>query len=222
MGRCVWFLITVCTFMLGASARSAMAQSEAVLRGQLVAEADGSALPQGSVTLTSASTRSSLQTAVDPTGHFSFPQVGPGEYVLTGTADGFASRELRLSLEPREIRAVTLPLAVAGVAVSVSVTGELTALPSTHSPSSTVLTAERLESLPAAQRFGLPDAIVTTAPGMIRGHDDFVHIRGEEVALNPFINGVAFWENPHAVFSAGFSPDVIDSANVMTGGFPAE
>ena len=57
---------------------------------------------------------------------------------------------------------------------------------------------------------------------MIRGHDDFVHIRGHEVALNPLINGVSFWENTHAVFSAGLSPDVIETANVMTGGFPAE
>ena len=57
---------------------------------------------------------------------------------------------------------------------------------------------------------------------MIRGHDDFVHIRGHEVALNPLINGVSFWENTHSVFSAGLSPDVIETANVMTGGFPAE
>ena len=49
-----------------------------------------------------------------------------------------------------------------------------------------------------------------------------MHVRGEEVALNPLINGVAFWENPHAVFSSGLSPDVIETANVMTGGFPAE
>lgn len=49
-----------------------------------------------------------------------------------------------------------------------------------------------------------------------------VHVCGEEVAANPLINGVAFWENAHAVFSAGLSPDVIDTANAMTGGFPAE
>jgi hypothetical protein len=64
--------------------------------------------------------------------------------------------------------------------------------------------------------------IVTSAPGMTRGHDDFVHIRGHEVALNPFINGVSFWENPHVVFSPGLGADYIQSVNVMTGGFPAE
>lgn len=201
---------------------SASAQSEAVIRGRLVAEADGSAIAQGTVTLKSITTGASVRATVDPTGRFAFPDVSPGEYVLTGASDAFSDRDVRFILEPREVRTVTLSLALSGVAVSVTVTGEVAALPSTHSPSSTVLRSERLESVPVSQRTGLPDAIVTAAPGMIRGHDDFVHIRGEEVALNPLINGVAFWENAHAMFSAGLSPDVIDTANVMTGGFPAE
>jgi outer membrane receptor protein involved in Fe transport len=40
--------------------------------------------------------------------------------------------------------------------------------------------------------------------------------------LNTFINGVSFWENPHTVFSSGVTPDIIQTANVITGGFPAE
>lgn len=198
------------------------AQSEAVIRGQLIADADGSVLPQGTVKLTAIANGTSTAAMADSIGGFTFPNVSPGEYRLTGSAEGFSNRDLRLVLEPREVRAVTLRLAVRGVAVNVNVTGELAPLPSTHSPSSTALPAERLERLPVSQRTGLPDAIVTAAPGMIRGHDDFVHVRGEEVALNPLINGVAFWENPHAVFSSGLSPDVIETANVMTGGFPAE
>jgi hypothetical protein len=199
-----------------------LAQSEAIIRGQLVADADGSALPQGSVTLKSMSTGTSTQTAVDSMGHFTFPNVTPGEYLLSGTADGFSSRDVHLILDPRDVRTVTVRLAVRGLTETVVVRGQIAPLPSTHSPSSTSLSAGRIESLPISQRTGLPDAIVTAAPGMIRGHDDFVHVRGEEVALNPLINGIAFWENPHAVFSAGLSPDVIDTANVMTGGFPAE
>jgi hypothetical protein len=208
--------------VLALSAMPVRAQSEAAIRGQLIADADGSALPQGSVTLTLRSTGTTTETTVDSTGSFTFPSVGPGEYLLTAIADGFARRDVRLVLQPREVRAIDMRLVVREVRVRVDVSGELAPLPSTHSPSSTSLSAERLESLPVSQRTGLPDAIVTAAPGMIRGHDDFVHVRGEEVALNPFINGVAFWENPHAVFSAGLSPDVIETANVMTGAFPAE
>ena len=200
----------------------ARAQSEAAIRGQIVAAADGSPLGQGRVTLKSISTEASTETTVDSTGRFTFQGVSPGEYMVSGSCEGFEGRDVRVVLEPREIRAVTLALEVRPLNVSVNVTADVPSLPGTHSPSSTTLTADRLDALPVSQRMTFPDALVTAAPGMIRGHDDFVHIRGEEVALNPFINGVAFWENPHAVFSAGFSPDVIETANVMTGGFPAE
>ena len=141
--------------------------------------------------------------------------------MLSGTHEGFAAADVRLVLKPREIRSLTLLLPLGRVEMNVQVRAEAT-LPSTHSPSSTILSAERIDALPLAQRVNLPDAIVTSAPGMIRGHDDFVHIRGHEVALNPLVNGVAFWENPHSVFSGGLSPDVIESANVMTGAFSAE
>jgi hypothetical protein len=45
----------------------------------------------------------------------------------------------------------------------------------------------------------------------IRGTNDtnckgLVHVRGQEVALNTMINGVSFWENPHAIFSGGVAP----------------
>jgi hypothetical protein len=64
--------------------------------------------------------------------------------------------------------------------------------------------------------------IASTAPGMVRSHDDFVHVRGNEISLNTFLNGVSFWENPHTVLSSGLTPDIIQSASVLTGGFPAE
>src|SRR5262245_19379433 len=211
-----------CVAAVVASTSPVWAQSGAVVRGQLVADADGLALQQGSVALTSMSTGASKETAIDSMGYFAFSNVDPGDYLLTAKADGFADRDMRLIVAPREIRSVVVRLAVRSVSLNVSVAAELVPLPSTHSPSATSLPAERIERLPVTERTGLPDAIVTAAPGMIRGHDDFVHVRGEEVALNPLINGVAFWENPHAVFSSGLSPDVIDTANVMTGGFPAE
>jgi len=199
-----------------------LAQSEAVVRGQLVAAADSSPLAEGTIALVSRATRASMETSADADGRFAFANVAPGEYLVRGSSQGFSTKEVRIVAEPRAIRAVTLALELSPVTVSVNVNAEAISLPSTHSPSSTTLTSARLELVPVTERTTLTDAIVTAAPGMIRGHDDFVHIRGEEVALNPFINGVAFWENSHAVFSSGLSPDVIDVANIMTGGFPAE
>jgi hypothetical protein len=208
--------------MFAFSTVPARAQSEAVVRGQLVAAADGSPLGQGSIALVSRAAQASLETQADDAGRFAFANVAPGEYIVRGSFQGFSTKEIRIVVEPRAVRAVTVALDLSPVNVSVDVKAQAIALPSTHSPSSTTLTSARLEMVPVTERTSLPDAIVTAAPGMIRGHDDFVHIRGEEVALNPFINGVAFWENSHAVFSSGLSPDVIDVANIMTGGFSAE
>ena len=214
-------LVVSCTAVLLAGAGSAWAQAEGVIRGRIVAAADGSALAGAAVALTPAAAGEPLHTSASADGSFVLTRVRPGEYVLSATADGFGRRELRLALEPREIRTLSVALDVAPLALNVNVAADAS-LVGTHSPSSTVLTRDRIEMLPAAQRTNLPDALVTSAPGMIRGHDDLVHIRGHEVALNPLINGVSFWENPHSIFSSGFSPEAIDTANVMTGGFSAE
>jgi len=214
--------ITASVFLLvGLATTSAWAQSHAVVRGQVVAAADASALTGARLALKSATGEETLQTTADTGGRFVIVGVRPGAYTLSALADGFATRELSVVLEPREVMSVTVTMDVAGVAVTVDVVAEA-ALLSTHSPSSTMLAADRLEQMPIAQRTNLTDAIVTAAPGMIRGHDDFVHIRGHEVALNPTINGVQFWENAHAVFSPGLGVDYIESMNVMTGGFSAE
>ena len=213
---------TCLLLLLGVDVSTLWAQVDATIRGHVVASADGSAIAGAPVTLRAlGGGGESMRTRADSTGRFVFVGVRPGEYTLTAAADGFAPRERRVVVAPREVQSVAVALDVAGPAVSVDVVGA-NPFPSTHSPSSTLLTADRISEMPLAQRTNLPDAIVTAAPGMVRGHDDFVHIRGHEVALNPSINGVQFWENAHSVFSPGLGVDYIESINVMTGGFSAE
>lgn len=206
-------------FVLGGVA-PAFGQTDGAISGAVTAEADGSVLSGAIVELQTAALATPLEATTTTDGHFAFPRLVPGDYVLTVSHTSFQEKRFRLSLKPREVQNVDVALALRPVQEAVSVTAE--PIPSVFSPGSTHLTAERLAELPPAQRTNLPDAIVTAAPGMIRGHDDFVHIRGHEVALNPSINGVQFWENAHAVFSPGIGVDYIESINVMTGGFPAE
>ena len=219
-----WFhasVLVLLVMLFGPFITPASAQSNAIVQGQVAAAADGSALPGVTVTLQT-SGGESRQTTTDAAGRFAFTQVIPGHYVISASLAGFGPRAFSLDLAPREVRAMTLPMDLERLNVIVGVTADLERVPSTHSPSSTLLTPERLDQMPLAQRTNLSDAIVTAAPGMIRGHDDFVHIRGHEVALNPSINGVQFWENAHSVFSPGLGVDYIESINVMTGGFSAE
>jgi hypothetical protein len=220
MTRHIFFFVALIT--AGVPAIPAAAQSDAIVQGQVIAATDRSALPGVTVTLQAAAGRLPQEATTDADGRFVFARVAPDQYAVSVAVDGFEPRHVVMTIEPREVRVLSLPLDVARLNVTVRVTADVATLPATHSPSSTILTKDSIERLPAFDRRSLPDAIVASVPGMIRGHDDFVHVRGEEIALNPIIDGVAFWENPHAMFSAGVSPDIIETANVMTGAFPAE
>lgn len=214
------FAFVLFTIALATTATPAVAQTDGVISGVVTADADGSVVSGAVVELESGVLPTPLQATTGADGHFAFPRLVSGDYVLTVTHISFQEKRYRLSLKPREVQNVNVAMVLRPVQEAVNVTAE--PIPSVFSPGSTHLGAERLAQLPLAQRTNLPDAIVTAAPGMIRGHDDFVHIRGHEVALNPSINGVQFWENAHAVFSPGLGVDYIESLNVMTGGFPAE
>ena len=128
-------VILMAGLMLILNAAAAQAQSEATIRGQVVAAADGSSLPKAAVTLTAVSKGESTQTTADAAGRFVFQQLRPGEYVVSGSADGFAPREVRLVVDPREVKMVTLSLDLRGVEANVQVTGESNPLTSTYSPS---------------------------------------------------------------------------------------
>ena len=200
----------------------AQAQGEGAIHGIVLAQADRSALPGAAIRLEGPAISGALTAVAGEDGHFGFQRLIPGEYTLVVTRAEFVEERIRFTLKPREVKNITLELSLRPVQETVVVTASTEDVAATYSPSSTVMQAQSLETLPLAQRNSLPDVMVTAAPGMIRGHDDFVHVRGQEMALNMFINGVSFWENPHAMFSGGLSPDVIQSVNVMTGGFPAE
>jgi hypothetical protein len=63
--------------------------------------------------------------------------------------------------------------------------------------------------------------LVTAAPSVIRGPTASC-TSGVRRSRSTLHQRGGVLGNPHAVFFAGFSPDVIETANVMIGGFPAE
>src|SRR5688572_2391149 len=176
-------------------------QSEATLRGVVKARVDGSAVPGASVRLEGASP---LETVAGTDGAFAFPRVTPGVYTVVVSHTGFAPERQQVTLRPREVATTALELSVQGLTQSVDVRTSMNAVGTI--PNSTVLQSEEVERLPAPGKTNLTDMIASTAPGMIRSHDDFVHVRGNEISLNAFLNGVSFWENPHSVLSSGLTP----------------
>ena len=60
------------------------------------------------------------------------------------------------------------------VTETIEVTAQSEAVAPSYSPSSTTLQKQTFAVLPLPVQTNLPDVLVTAAPGMIRGHDDFV------------------------------------------------
>jgi len=163
------------------------------------------------------------ETTTDADGHFSFSGLSPNRYTLRVSADAFYAQAVTVTLSPREASHVDFELVpLAGIREQVTVRARTKMLDATEAATVRTIDAEQLETLPAARRAQLTDVVTAFVSSAVAGHDNFVHLRGNELSLNTFVNGVSFYDNPHQLFTPGLSPDVVQSMNVITGGFPAE
>lgn len=159
----------------------------------------------------------------DSQGRFTFAGLSPGVYTLGVSADTFRPQRITLTLVPRAVLQIGVELVpVADIKAQVTVTAQQRSLDETEAATVTNLDAAQIDELPAARRTQLTDVITAYVSGAVAGHDNFVHLRGNELSLNTFINGVSFFDNPHQIFTPGISADIVRSVNVYTGGFPAE
>jgi hypothetical protein len=117
---------------LGACVAPASAQSDAIVRGQVIAAADRSALAGATLMLLSYAGRDPRERTTDADGRFVFPQVAAEQYVVFVAIDGFEARRLAVSIAPREVRVLSLALDVARLNVDVDVTAEGRTLPATR------------------------------------------------------------------------------------------
>lgn len=176
-----------------------------------------------SVRLTGELLSSGLSAMTDGEGRFAFPNLTPGVYTVVASADTFRTREVTLTLRPRTTFQVAIDLSpIADIQEQVTVTSTTKLLDETEAATVTNLNLKQIEDLPAARRSELTDIITPYVSSAVAGHDNFVHLRGNELSLNTFINGVSFYDNPHQIFTPGISADIIQSVDIFTGGFPAE
>ena len=163
------------------------------------------------------------ETRTDAEGRFSFAGLAPRRYTISVSADDFYAQSATVTLAPREVRELDFELApLAGIREQVTVRARSQSLDEAVSASTRTIDAEQLEALPAARRAQLTDAVTPFVSSAVAGHDNLVHLRGNELSLNTFVNGVSFFDNPHQLFTPGLPAEVVQSMNVITGGFPAE
>jgi hypothetical protein len=164
-----------------------------------------------------------LETTTDVAGRFSFAGLSPSSYVVHVAADTFYPQQVSLPLAPRETQQLNFELLpLANISEQVTVRAQAKLLDETQAATIRTIDVQELDALPAARRTQLTDAITPFVSSAVAGHDNLVHLRGNELSLNTFINGVSFFDNPHQLFTPGLSPDVVQSMNVIMGGFPAE
>lgn len=162
-------------------------------------------------------------TQTDAEGRYSFPHLSPGDYTVATQTERFYPEKVQVSLGPRATRHVDFDLTpISSLHEQVTVRAEKGLLDQSRSSTVISLDRKRISELPEAQRMQLTDIVKPFVASAVASHDNFVHLRGNELSLNTFINGVSFFDNPHQLFTPGISADIIQSVNVITGGFPAE
>lgn len=179
----------------------------------------GARLPKAVVVMKGGPIERRQETSAD--GHFRFLGVEPGEYEVTASAAGFYSAETEFVARPRQPVVIQLELAPRTTVTS-EVEVHSADIRSAESTGSRLLTHAELDSLPPNQKRDLPTLSLYTFPGATLSHDNFVHVRGNEVSLQESINGVSFLENPQEQFSPGLNPEMFETIEMVSGMFPAE
>ena len=199
----------------------AAAQSASVV-GRVVAADSGAPAQSARVQLSDGS-GVVHDTVVNDDGAFSFPSVEPGEYQLGVSGDGYVQVVEAFTLQPRQpaFFEVELPRHTA-LTEEVTVSARPPGVDPQVTGSSRFLTRRALDAANLTSAMDVPTLAEYVLPGAVVSHDNFVHVRGNELSLHQFINGVSFLDNSHRHFTPGFRPQVFESVNMMSGGFPAE
>ncbi len=179
----------------------------------------GEAIPNAALTLKHSGMEWQGSTGAD--GSHRFLQLPAGEYELVATAPGYYRAEAEIVVKPRQPLSVEIQLMkLAKITEQVEVHSADVSLGETSN--SRLLTHSELTSLPGFTVRDIPTLALYTFPGATMSHDNYVHVRGHEVSLSEFINGVSFLENPQQQFSPGFSPEAFETVNMVSGTFSAE
>ncbi len=208
--RLVLFIL-LCLWATGAYAQSAL--------DVRVSDQHGRVLPNAILTLKQGDSEKHGVTGAD--GAFRFLGLAAGEYELSATADGYYPAEAEIVIKPRQPVVVQIELAQR-TTLSQKVEVRSADISLGETSTSRFLTHSELASLPSTNKRDIPTLALYTFPGATLSHDNFVHVRGNEVSLQEFINGVSFLENPQQQFSAGLTPESFETINMVSGSFAAE
>jgi len=133
-----------------------------------VKDASGAAVPNARVALVHTATNREYTTETNAVGFYLFPSLELGDYQLTITSAGMESWKGQLHLLAGQTAEVDTALKVGATATSVQVSGDVTPLVTTTSPTlATVVEPERISQLPVDGRY-IDQILFMTTPGAIQ------------------------------------------------------
>src|SRR5437899_10671297 len=188
-----------------------------------VRDSSGRAVPGATISLQHEDGRTVATALADSDGKFRLPPVGAGAYTLKVQAAGYYVSAYDFVLRPRQVLSLNVDLQkLAAVQEKVEVHAHSLIVDPEKTGSSYTFTQQDLNRLPDPLVESTGDLVNNLMPGASDSHDNFLAVRGTEFSLHEFINGVSFLDNTQPQFSAGVSPQIFETVDLMTGGFTPE
>jgi len=155
-------IVTVALYALLTTA-TAFAQFTAGIQGN-VRDASGGNIPNAQMVLLNTATKVQQSGTSDASGLYRFTNLGPGDYQISSTAQGFQRAQAQFTLTAGENRDVSLVLAVGSDSTNLVVTSQASLLDTADSREKLTLNQAALDNLPLPTRN--PDSLVGLTPGV--------------------------------------------------------
>ena len=166
------------------------------------------------------STGQRWRASTDTDGAFAVGPLPYGRYRLTVLpAAGFRAVDVDAVVESNLPTVVDVHLALAAFDDAQVVRADLEAVPLTTRSEHRVNGA--MAVLPAQRATSLA-SLIGGAPGVARGHNALVHVRGVEDGLLYVVDGVPVTERYDLLHASAFDVESVDAITVITGNLPAE
>ncbi|HEX8098418.1 MAG TPA: TonB-dependent receptor [Pyrinomonadaceae bacterium] len=230
------FFMSVFAVLTGAAGRvySQQAVTYATLAGR-VEDSAGALVAGASLTASNLETNQKWSAVTDDAGRYRFAYLPPGRYHLTAGKEGFAAVNKQFTLTVGQAADLTLRLAVAGVAESVDVTGDVGLVETARTQVSETILPREIDAYPLNGRNYLDLALL--APGVSRTNTGSnqrfaetsavpgtgISVAGQRNLNNGFVvDGVSANDDAAGLAGTFYSQEVIREFQVVTSGGIAE
>ena len=222
--------VLITLFLIGVCITSTAQTVDTAIVGT-VTDSTGAIIPNAAVTIVSSSTGISKRVVTNSAGEYSVTYLTPGNYNVTVSANGFASRVQKgIELQINQSAKIDVALSIGGNEQTVEVQATQPMLQSDNASLGVVVGTKSAESLPLNGRKFNDLAILT--PGVAVYNPDNHSSSTDGSAITAYggqmswaqvnVDGLTMVNNRHAYVNAYPSIDAIQEFNVLTGNAEAE